>query len=266
MVKDGRLLFGFPYPPLTLYLATLGQLFGDPRYAHLTCMALAAGLMAYMHPGRLAAGAAALFLLTPRTLVVLQMGWTEPMLVFLLAATVFAARRYPRAVPYLLGCLLVIKQYMIFVVPLIVLLTPLRGRALLSFLLRAAVVAAVLTLPLFLIDPHAFLWSVVKLQFYQPFRMDALSYLPWWVARGHAPPPVAVAFAAAGVAILLSLWRAPRTPAGFATSVAFVYCVFFALNKQAFVNYYYFVVGALCVALAAHAGDEAGAPAVSARS
>jgi hypothetical protein len=32
-------------------------------------------------------------------------------------------------------------------------------------------------------------------------------------------------------------------------AVAFVFFAFFAFNKQAFCNYYSFVVGALCVAL-----------------
>ena len=35
--------------------------------------------------------------------------------------------------------------------------------------------------------------------------------------------------------------------------MALVYYVFLALNKQAFCNYYFFVIGALCCALAASA-------------
>jgi 4-amino-4-deoxy-L-arabinose transferase-like glycosyltransferase len=42
----------------------------------------------------------------------------------------------------------------------------------------------------------------------------------------------------------------PRSAGGFALAVAIVYFVFFAFNKQAFVQYYYFVIGALCCALA----------------
>jgi 4-amino-4-deoxy-L-arabinose transferase-like glycosyltransferase len=48
----------------------------------------------------------------------------------------------------------------------------------------------------------------------------------------------------------LALWRAPRSPHGFALGVALVLGLFFAFNKQAFANYYYFVIGALCVAAA----------------
>lgn len=253
LTANGRLLFGFPYPPLSLYFSTLGKVLGgDVRWAQLVALTLAAGLMALTRGGRLGAGAAALLLLTPRGLFVLEQAWTEPFLILLLAATVFCACRYPRALPYVFGLLLAVKQYTVFMVPLVLLLTPLRGRQLWGLLWRAGATGLAVSLPLVLINLPAFMHSVVTLQLHQPFRADALSYLSWWVSLGHPQPPVWIAFAGVVAAIALALWRAPRTPAGFAASIAFVYCVFFALNKQAFSNYYYFVVGALCVALAAH--------------
>jgi len=56
---------------------------------------------------------------------------------------------------------------------------------------------------------------------------------------------------AAVVTLALSLWRAPRTPAGFALSLGFILLAFFAFNKQAFCNYYFFVIGAMCCAVGA---------------
>jgi len=56
---------------------------------------------------------------------------------------------------------------------------------------------------------------------------------------------------AAGVATVLVLRRAPRTPAGFAAGASLVFLAFFAFNKQAFCNYYFFVIGGICCALAA---------------
>jgi len=258
LVENGRLLFGFPYPPLSLYFSTLSKwLTTDPRWAQLTALTLAAGFMAYARGGRLGAGAAALLLLTPRGLFILEQAWTEPFLVCLLAANVFCACRFPRALPYAFGLLLAVKQYTVFMVPLVLLLTPLRGKALWGLLWRAGATAVVVSLPMIVINVPAFIRSVVTLQLHQPFRMDSLSYLAWWVSQGHPQPPVWVAFVGVAVASALALWRAPRTPAGFAASIAFVYGVFFALNKQAFSNYYYFVVGALCVALAAHSRTSA---------
>jgi hypothetical protein len=261
MVQNGRLLFGFPYPPLSLYLSLLGKVLGgDPRYAQLVAMTLAAGLMAYTRRGRLGAGAAALLLLTPRGLFVLEQAWTEPLLIGLLATTVFCACRFPRALPYAFGLLVAVKQYTVFLLPLLPLLTPLRGRQLWGLLWRAGATTLAVSLPLVVPNPKAFMWSVVQLQFYQPFRGESLSYLAWWVSRGHPLPPLWVPFACTAVALALALWRAPRTPAGFAAATGWVYGVFFAFNKQAFSNYYLFVVGALCIALAASGPRATAAP------
>jgi hypothetical protein len=253
----GRLRFGFPYPPLSLLLALPGHLLGkDYRYSQLFATALAGGLMAYARPGRVAALAAALYLFTPRSFMVLEQGWTEPYAVLLLAATVFVACRARRALPYVFGLLLAVKQTLLFAAPAAWLLLPRplpSRRELVLSAGKAAGVATAVTLPFVLWNPGAFWFDVVMLQFYQPFRRDALSYLAWFARDGGAPLPTWVAFAAALVALGLALWRAPRSPSGFAAAVSLTYLCFFAFNKQAFVNYYYFVIGALCCAVAASA-------------
>ena len=112
MVVDGRLTFGFVYPPLSVFLSVLGQWAGgDVRYAQLGAMTLAAAFMAYTRRGRLGGLAAALFLFTPRNLFVLEQSWTEPFVVLFLAATVWCAARHPRVAPYALGLFLAVKQY-----------------------------------------------------------------------------------------------------------------------------------------------------------
>jgi hypothetical protein len=64
-------------------------------------------------------------------------------------------------------------------------------------------------------------------------------------------PPAWVALVLAAGAAMLGVWRLPRTAGGFATAVTFTFLVFFAFNKQAFCNYYHFVIAALCCATAA---------------
>ena len=260
----GRLMFGFPYPPLSLFLAIPGHLFGDHRYSQLAAMTASGALMAYARPGRLGAAAAALFLFTPRGLFVLEQSWTEPFVVLLLAATVFVACRREAWVPYLFGLFMVVKQYLVFVVPLACLMVrrPLPDRhGMGRWALKALATAAAVSLPLALWDASAFIRDVVTLQFDQPFRADALSYPAYAASRELSPVPTWLAFVAAPVAVGLSLLRAPRTPAGFASAVALTYLGFFALNKQAFCNYYYFVVGALCCAIAAVDSRETTSPA-----
>jgi hypothetical protein len=89
------------------------------------------------------------------------------------------------------------------------------------------------------------------MQFYQPHRPDALSFAATWAVDHGTELPQYIPFLAAIVAIAVSLWRAPRTVSGFAGSVALVYLLFFAFAKQAFCNYYYYVIGLLCCAIAA---------------
>jgi hypothetical protein len=251
IVRDGRLQFGYPYPPLSLFMAVPGHLLGDFRYAQLIAMTAAGALIALARPGRLATSAAAVLLFTPRGFFVLEAGWTEPFAVLLLATTVFVACRRPRALAVPLGLLVAVKQYLalgLFLVPLLP-----RGirqtRPALTW--RTMAVAAAVTLPMALWDLPAFVRSAVLLQFRQPFRDDALSYL---AAAFHATGwqgPAWIAFALAGATLVLCLRTCPRTPAGFAAALAVVCFVFFAFGKQAFCNYYHFVIGALCCAAGA---------------
>jgi hypothetical protein len=266
-LSDGETLtFGFPYMPLTLYLAALGRAAAaDVRFAHLMAMVVAAGLLrgAARNAG-VAALAAVLLLFTPRAFFVLINGWTEPFNVALLAATLYCATRQPKMLPVALGLLVAVKQYMLLALPLTILLVPPGAGSLLRFqlprwgawlrlLLIACVVAVAVTLPMVLWNPQRFFFSAYEVQGKAPFRWDGLSYLvhhAW--GRGEPSHLATIVWpaCAVGVAMVLCLWRAPRTAAGFAGSVGLVHLAFFTFSKQAFANYYYFVIGAFCCAAA----------------
>jgi hypothetical protein len=245
---DGRLQFGYPYPPLSLLLVAPAHALGDFRYAHLVAMTLAGALIALARPGRLAFAAAALLLFTPRGFFVLEAGWTEPLAVLLLSATVFVACRSPGSIPVALGALIAVKQYLL----LVVLVAPLlprfcRGRWKETFWKTGIVIGAI-TLPLALWDLPAFVHSTVLLQFRQPFRDDALSYLVPLAHLLGTRPPAWIGLALAAAAAVMAVRKSPRTPSGFALALALVLLTFFAFNKQAFCNYYHAVIGALCCA------------------
>jgi hypothetical protein len=252
--QQGKLKFGFPYPPLSLYLATLGYaVAGDHRYAQLVAMTLAGAFVAFTSPGRVAALAGVLLLFTPRAFFVLGRGWTEPFVVCLLVATVYCACRRPRLLPVALGLLLASKQYMVFALPVAILLVPrpLTWNGVVRLYLPALAVAAVVSAPLVLWDWKAFYHSAATVQKVAPFREDALSYLVWFFHRTGHKGDVGAAFVGLLIGMGLALWRAPRDPGGFAGALALVYLPFIALNKQAFANYYFFVIGALACAVAA---------------
>jgi hypothetical protein len=264
MAEGNRLTVGFGYPPLSLLMAAPGYLVaGDVRYMHLLAMIAAAAAMALARPGLLAALAGALFLFTPRTFFVLRESWTDPFVVVLLAATVLAACRRPALTPVAFGLLLAVKPYTVLFVPLLFLLVP-GWRVALRTLALAGVVAAAVTVPMAFWSWGPFYESVLGVQFKIPPRLDSLSFWTAWVRAGGPFPPTWLGFAAAAVLGGLAAWRAPRTPAGFAGAVALTTLVFFAVGVRAFCNYYYFVIGALCCAIACHgeepqlkAGDEA---------
>jgi hypothetical protein len=258
LADANRVYVGYPYPPVTFLYGGLGQLFaGDYRYANLVALTLTGGFIAYARPGRLARIAAALFLFTPRSLFVLDMGWTEPVSVCALAGTLFCACRFPRALPYAFGLMIGAKQYFVFALLLLpLLLSTFDVRLLGRFVLKAALVPSLLTLPFLLWAPWPFVESVVVFQAKQPFRPDALSLLAHTAKSGVNTWPLNVCFIAVLLPLGLGLLRAARTPAGFALVFSLSMLVFFFFAKQAFCNYYFLVLGGFCCAAGMGSGAK----------
>ena len=254
MVAGDRVLYGYSYPPLLLLLALPGQILaGDLRYSHLMALTIAGALIACARPGRVGFLAATLFLFAPRTYFVLEQSWTDCFVVTILALLVFCACRWPRAFPVVLGLFLGAKQYIVLALPLLWLLRPqlIRPPGFKVTLAIAVSTAAVLTLPLALWDFSAFWRDLIVIQFQLPFRMDSLSFSAALAHLTGIKLPSLVGFLAAGAATVVALRRCPVSPAGFAVGVSWVYFAFFAINRQAFCNYYFFILGALCISLGA---------------
>ncbi len=250
VVVGNEIRIGLPYPPLSLLIATLGQLIGgDYRYAALAANLITAALMALAGSHRLAMAGAVFFLSLPRRHFVIEEGWTEPYGLMLLAAMVFTAIRRPRLLPLAMGLLLAVKQYYLVAALLAWLLVPDRRRWV-ALLLRSGLVAIALTLPFVIWNPRAFWNDLVLVQIRQPFRHDALSLLSVLAALGGPVLPSLVGFGVLVLCLVVALRRAPRTPAGFVGSLGASFCGFFAFNKQAFANYYFLVIGALLLAVA----------------
>ncbi len=251
----GMLTVGFPYLPLSLLMVLPAHLIGgDVRYAMVIAMGLSAILMAAARPGRIGPLAAVVFLLTPRAIYVLDLAWTEPLLVLTLSLTMFCACRWRKALPWCFGLYLSTKQYAVLAVPLVPLLLegPNLWKSFRDLLVKAALVVAVINLPFFAWNPAAFFRSVVEFQFLQPFRTDALSYLVFVYNHTHQlKPPIWTSLPPLAIAIALGLRRLAHSPAGFAAALTFAFLVFFEFNKQAFCNYYYFVIAAACWSIAA---------------
>ena len=279
MRRGRKVLFGFPYPPLSLMLAWPGYaLFGDMRYSEVLAIVVAAGLIVWMSE-ELGVLLAAVLLLAPRLIFHLEQGWTEPFPIMLLALTVATALHRPGLAWLPLGLLVASKQHMVLGLLFAPMLMPSspqswnregidepiapttnrdaragRWREAAMFVLKAVGVAAVVTLPMALLDLDAFWRSAVMLQLREPFRLDSLSFTRELLQFGvpvDKQGAMAVSLTAGLAGLGLAWWRAPRTPAGFAASLGVTCFLLTAFGKKAFLNYYFLVVAFLLVAVAA---------------
>jgi hypothetical protein len=261
IVEDGRLTVGLPYPPLSLLLAAPGKLLaGDHRFAQLLALELAALLIVLTRPSRTTLAAALCILFMPRTLLVVERGFTEPFGVLLLALVGFASVRAPRLLAVAVGLLIAVKQYLLLGLPLAVLLLRRSSSRRTRLAVGALVVAALVTLPLALQDVNAFLNSTVRFLASQPFRPDSMTFLVLAPERLAASATL-IGFAVLALGSVVVAIRAPRSAAGFMAASAFLLLLFFAFGKQGAINYYFLIGSALFIGLAmaeATEGGEAG--------
>ena len=249
VVTNGRINFGFQYPPLSLLAILPAYLLGDLRYTYVAAVVLSAALLARMRASRITLVAVILLLLSPVTFYVLSRAWTEPLVLFALCCTCAAAARRSRWLPVALGLFFACKQYSVLALPLAGLLLPrFTWRAYLRLLAEAAGIALVVTTPLAVWNLHHFWRDVVVWQIIQPFRPDALSFSVLAVRRGLPQIPQLLVIIAVFATTVWSLRATRPRPAAFPGCLALVLLVFFCVNKQAFVNYYFLVIGAALLA------------------
>ena len=254
-VQEGnRLDVGYPYPPISLLLAASGELLvGDHRYVAIAAVAAGAVLLMLCGRGRVPTGAALLVVSSPLTYRVVYNGWSEPLLVPLVAGTVLASLRAPSATPILLGLASAGKQYaaVLLLIGLGLLARVRRQVGWTRMLIVSVTVAAATVIPFFVWDPGRFVRSVVEFHLLQPLRPEAVSIPGLLLRTDIAVVPAWVGFAAGAVALAAVLRWAPRTPSGFALGSAAFYLVFFLFSKQAFMNYYFLILALLLAGVAA---------------
>jgi hypothetical protein len=180
-------------------------------------------------------------LFTPRVFYVIAMSWTEPVLVFLIAAVVFCHCRFPGTGPWVTGLFLAAKQYLFLVAPS--LLRKWREVP------KAALAAILVTAPLALWNVSEFWRSVVLVQLMQPRRSDALSYMSVLADHGILLPTW-VPFVLAVAALVFAARKGEATISAKCNAAGFVLLLFFIFNKQAFCNYYFLVIGVMACAAA----------------
>jgi hypothetical protein len=267
MRNEAGWITAFPYPPLTFLLGVPAMLlFHDVRFMLLATLAIAAWALRRIGKGDLPELAALLLLLHPTTFFVLEQSWTEPIVLAALGATVVAMRgigqgaqgaRRGMTIGAAGGVLAAAKQYSpILAIPLALAL-PARARW--RAIAVAGCVMLATLLPFVLWDAREFWHDVVEVQFLQPFRVDALSWLVPIAMRLDRPLSAGWGFLAAGAVFLVSLRPGSSLAHVLRTSAA-AFLSFVLFNKQAFCNYYWLAVGLLLFATALEFDPEASAP------
>lgn len=249
VVQDGRITYGFPYPPVVLLLGLPGLALGDPRFSGPVLLCAAVLLLLRMSRSRAESLAAALLLASPGLAIMATPGWVEPTIVALLALAVALLHRKNFAVAAaVVGLLFVSKQYFVVLVPALWLLRPYATRGRIGLLVGTA---AATLLPALVWNPSAFWRSVVEWQFIQPFRPDSTSlYVAVvesfsWSASG----PGSTLGLVLGLTVTSALaLRLKPGPGSFAFAIAVGLTVTVLLSKQAFLNYYFLCGSALLVA------------------
>jgi uncharacterized membrane protein len=157
-VENGWMTSSYPYPPLMAILSSAGRAFGDVRWAMLAALALSAVLMARAGAEHRGDWSAAMLLTMPFSLRIIAGGWSEPMVILMLTATLYCALRARRRLWLVVGLLLAIKQYTMLIAPLTLLLMD-EGATRKDFarmMAKACGVAIAITLPFALWDFSSF--------------------------------------------------------------------------------------------------------------
>jgi hypothetical protein len=191
------------------------------------------------------------FLSTPRSLYLLENGWTEPLLCAAFAAVVFwSARGRPRLwLP--LAAFFAMKQYTVVFAPLTLLLFPRRQwREAGKTVLVAGALAASTLVPFLIWDAAGLVRDLVVIFAGLPFFPEYLTYRGWWASQGVALPAV-LPYVLAPTAMALVLWRARPGTLTFTLGTAISVVLFFGFSKHGTTNYYYFAILALWSAIAA---------------
>jgi len=264
-LRNNRIV-SFTYPPLTLLLGLPAKLTGDVRWSLLMAVAGASAFMIGLlrkngfSPGHPLELVVAAFLFHPRAYFLIEQAWTEPYVALGAAATVWALSTGSATALWLcLALLLSAKQYAVLLFP------PLwrSERMRLVDIALATAAAAAIALPFFLWAPGPFFEGVVVLQFGQPLRPEALSVLAAVAQRTGIILPSVIGFLAAAFVTALVCWRVRGDVSKSVLGGAAVFLAFFAFNKQAFFNYYWFGGSLLILSVVASTDHLVGEKAVT---
>jgi hypothetical protein len=236
----------YPYlPASTLVLAPFRWVLGDVRYGLLAASLLTAWLLR-RHRSNTPPALAALVIVMPDWVYLINRSWTEPLLVLLIAAAIIAMKAGRSTVAVVaLAIALASKQPIVLLLPLFA-LWPSFG---LRRVVAACAIAVAIVLPWFIAGPSDLWHDAVHANLNLAVMPNALNLSAVFLRHGTTVDFWLLAIGLV-VGYALVLWRVPRSPSGLALGCAIVMWAYNLTNTQTFFNHYVLPLGLLVVALA----------------
>jgi len=248
---EGSMIVGYPYPPVIAGTYAVSSIATDPRIVSLVAwsvLVLALAVVAWRRLSRDSLPLAVFFLVAslPIWRLIWFGAWTEPLILFLFVAALVIWRRSALVAGVLLGLGLASKQYLVFLLPILLLY---REDQYWRRLLFGAGAAVLTFLPFLLADPQAMGQALIGNIAGISFRPDTLS-LPGMLYELGIVYELPRALWLALIAITgVIVGRYTRSARGLALSFAFVLGFAF-LTGLAFLNYWFLVFGLVAFAVA----------------
>jgi hypothetical protein len=245
----------YPYlPGTTLLLAPFRWLFGDVRYGLLAASLFGAWLVRRYGAPDAPPALAALLIVLPDWVYLINRSWTEPLLIAALAAAVLSLQRGKTGRTIVaLAVALACKQHIIFLLPLFA-VWPSFG---LRRTLASCGLAFLAVLPWIIAGPRDIWHDAVHANLALGVQTRALNLQGMFLRHGVTVGSWFLLVVLVG-AYALVLWRVPRTASGLALGGAVVIWAFDLANTQTFFNHYMLPLGLLVIALAAAAPARSG--------
>jgi hypothetical protein len=238
---------GFIYLPAGLLLPLpFYTIFGDTRFGSIVWELIGIGFIyqiarAELSPRfmKLAEQIILLFMLQPRSLFVIEQAWIEPVIVGMIAVTLyfFYYRFADSLTDIVLAILLAIKQYLLFIYLPVFILYNFKWKryAITSFIF------SLILFPFFIWNPNAFYNQTVLHYLRIPIEPTSLGLTAYFAQQG-IPIPRWISPAAAGlVAIVLGLLLKRFGLLGYLHTLILTFFCLFIFGQQAFANYYYLI-------------------------